>query len=141
MKRFLLLLFIITGFQQTILAQGDGSGRVRNMRIEYVKERLHLTPEQAKHFWPIYVRFLEERSALRHTYVDQFKSQAQNQQMSNYQAHRYVDENIEYKEKDLQLTKKYKDRFLEVITPEQLATLYQTEREFKQMLIEKLKDK
>lgn len=138
MKQFIIFLTIILmGFNT--LAQGDGGGRVRNLRKEYVKEKLKLTESQGQKFWPIYTRYLDERSSLRRMYRDQFIHK-ENGKLNNYDAYRKVDDNIEYKEKDLELSKKYKAELLEVISPQQLAELYQAEREFKQMLVERLKD-
>ncbi|MCC6186422.1 MAG: hypothetical protein IT256_04650 [Chitinophagaceae bacterium] len=121
------------------IAQGDGNGRVRELRKQFVAEKLNLSEPQNQKFFPIYSRYLNERSALRKAYKNQFINQ-QNGKLSNYDAYRKVDDNIEYKEKDLELSKKYKAEFLSVLSPQQLASLYQTEREFKQMLIERLKD-
>lgn len=135
---------IILGFTLLLLtlsaiAQGDGNGRVRELRKQFVAEKLNLSEPQNQKFFPIYSRYLNERSALRKAYKNQFINQ-QNGKLSNYDAYRKVDDNIEYKEKDLELSKKYKAEFLSVLSPQQLASLYQTEREFKQMLIERLKD-
>lgn len=138
MKQFILfLLIILSGF--TTLAQGDGGGRVRALRKEYVKEKLQMTEAQSVRFWPVYTRYLDERSALRRKYRDQFIHR-ENGKLSNYDAYRKVDDNIEYKERDLELSKRYKAELLLIISPQQLADLYQAEREFKQMLIERLKD-
>lgn len=137
MKRIILLLSILF-FQLQGMAQGDGSGRVRELRKEYVKGKLHLSESQANSFWPIYTNYLNERAELRIQYRDQFIHN-EHGQMSQSEAYKKVDDNIEYKEKDLALSKRYKAEFLKVLTPQQLAELYQAEREFKQMLIERLK--
>ena len=137
MKRIILVLSILF-LQLQGMAQGDGSGRVRALRQEYVKSKLQLSETQANSFWPIYTRYLNERSALRLQYRDQFIHNG-NELLSQSEAYKKVDENIEYKEKDLALSKRYKVEFLKVLTPQQLAELYQAEREFKQMLIERLK--
>lgn len=139
MKQIIFLLSILFFSSQITFAQGDGGGRVRNLRKEYVRGKLHLTDPQNQKFWPIYSRYLEERSALRKRYKDQFIHQ-ENGKLSDYDAYRKVDNNIEYKELDLNLSKKYKEEFLSVLSPQQLADLYQAEREFKQMLIERMKD-
>lgn len=121
-------------------AQGDGSGRVRNMRIAYITEKMNLPPEQNARFWGVYNRYLDERAALRLTYRNQF-AKNHSGELDNYEANRFVDDNIEYKERDLELSKKYKAELLRVINAQQLAELYQAEREFKQMLIEKLRSR
>jgi hypothetical protein len=136
----LILIITIALFSTQSFAQGDGSGRVRAMRVNFITEKMHLPPDQNTKFWSVYTRYMDERSALRKTYLKQFMSN-KNENLTKYQAYRRVDDNIEYKEKDLQLSKKYKDELLQVISPQQLVELYDAERDFKKMLIEKLKDK
>jgi hypothetical protein len=121
-------------------AQGDGSGRVRAMRVDFLNKKLNLGTEQSSQFWAVYNRYLNERSELRKIYKDQFRKNS-GKDLSKYQANRFVDDNIEYKERDLALSKKYKNELLKVINAQQLADLYQYEREFKQMLIQTLKDR
>jgi phosphoribosylamine-glycine ligase len=41
----------------------------------------------------------------------------------------------------LDLRKKYKDEFLKVISPQQLATLIESEKEFKRLLLQQMKDR
>lgn len=138
--RRIILIIAITLFGLHTQAQGDGSGRVRTMRINFITEKLHLPAEQNTRFWNVYTRYMDERSALRRVYKNQFKTNG-NAHMGEYAANRFVDDNIEYKEKDLELSKKYKDELLKVISAQQLADVYQAERDFKKMLIETLKDK
>lgn len=135
----IILSIVITLMTLSAIAQGDGNGRVRELRKQFVLEKLNLSEPQKQRFLPIYTQYLNERSALRRKYKDQFINE-HNGKLSTYDAYRKLDDNIEYKEKDLILSKKYKAEFLSILSPQQLASLYQTEREFKQMLIERLKD-
>jgi Spy/CpxP family protein refolding chaperone len=139
MKHILLFLFSFMIYTSSF-AQGDGGGKVRNMRIKYINERLQLPSDKNQKFWSVYNQYLDERSELRKIYKDQFVANGNNA-LDKYKANRFVDESIEYKEKDLELSKKYKNELLKVITSEQLVQLYQIEREFKQHLIETLKSK
>lgn len=137
MKQLLIIIAILLGSLGSF-AQGDGSGRVRGMRVSYITEKLNLPPEQNARFWGVYNRYLDERASLRRNYRDQF-AKGRSGDFDNYEANRFVDDNIEYKERDLELSKKYKSELLKVINAQQLAELYQAEREFKQLLIEKLR--
>jgi hypothetical protein len=137
MKQIIFIIAILLLHTQT-MAQGDGAGRVRELRIAYVKSKLQLSETQANSFWPLYANYLNEKSALRLQYRDQFK-QNNNELLSQSEAYKKVDDNFEYKEKDLALSKRYKVAFLKILTPQQLAILYQSEQEFKQMLLQRLK--
>ena len=57
------------------------------------------------------------------------------------EAMRSIDDDIEMQEKMLELRKKYKEEFLKVISPKQLATLVESEREFKKLLLQQLKER
>jgi hypothetical protein len=137
MKRIIFFLSLLL-INTISFAQGDGSGRVRALRLEYVKSKLNLNEEQSKKFVPVYTNYMNERAALRSIYKSQFSGD-KSTPMGKLQANQFVDDNIEYKEKDLALSKKYKDELLKCITAQQLAILYQSEREFKSMLLQKLK--
>ena len=58
MKQIIFILSMLLLTAQTAVAQGDGGGRVRNIRKEYVKGKLHLTEVQGQKFWPIYSQYL-----------------------------------------------------------------------------------
>lgn len=138
MKRVLIIaLLFIAGFHQNSLAQDDRSAKIRAMRASYLSGKLNLTEQQANRFWPIYNRYSDERKALRAGYKKLFNG-PQNNTMDKIQANNWVDDNIEYQEKELALKKKYKDELLKIISAQQLAILYQSEREFKKVLIEHL---
>ena len=54
---------------------------------------------------------------------------------------RSIDDDIEMQEKMLELRKKYKEEFLKVISPKQMAALVDAEREFKKMLLQQLRER
>jgi hypothetical protein len=138
MKRILfIVVLLISAFSLNSMAQQDRSAKVRAMRASYLSGKLNLTEQQATKFWPVFNRYSDERKALRGEYKKLFSGPQQNN-MDKIQANNWVDDNIEYQEKELALKKKYKDELLKIISPQQLATLYQSEREFKKVLIEHL---
>ncbi len=140
MKRIFFIMVLLFWSQLALQAQGDGGGRVRNLRKEFVRSKLSMSPQQEEKFWPIYNKYLLERTQLRNKYKNQFLNFNHGEKLSMAEAHRKVDENIEYKEQDLQLTKRYKEVFETILNPQQLADLYQSDREFKKMLIEKMRE-
>ena len=50
----------------------------------------------------------------------------------------FIDDNLDYQQKVIEIRRKYNDQFLKVISAQQLAELNKAEREFKQMLIKRL---
>ncbi len=110
--------------------------RVRAIKVAYITDKLELTTEQSAKFWPIYNRFEDERFDI----VRQYRRGNVGDPAID-ESLRSVDDDIEMQEKMLALRKKYKDEFLKVITPKQLAALIDAEREFKRMLLQQLKER
>lgn len=110
--------------------------RVRAIKVAYITDKLELTTEQSAKFWPIYNRFEDERFDI----VRQYR-RGNVADPATDESLRSVDDDIEMQEKMLALRKKYKDEFLKVITPKQLAALIDAEREFKRMLLQQLKER
>ena len=139
MKRILGLLFLLTIGFHTYAQDSQQSGRIRALRVSYLTNKLNLNANQSAQFWPIYNRYSDERRELRAAYKKNYKG-TQGRNMDKVEAYQYVENNIEYQEKELALKKKYKDELLRVISPQQLATLYQAERDFKAILIKRLQE-
>lgn len=116
---------------------GKRMERVRAIKVAYITDKLQLSAEQSEKFWPVYNQFEEERFTLLRKYRRSEGHAGQTPEESI----RSIDEDIEMQEKMLELRKKYKDQFLKVITPNQLAALVDAEREFKKMLLQQLKDR
>ncbi len=124
---------------QTGWAQQNRFEEIRALKVSFITERLHLTPEQASRFWPEYNKYQDELRAVRRSFREKY--QEQNKQATREQAREFIEASLEYQQEALELKKKYKDVLLKTITPEQLAQLYDAERDFKKMLIEQLKSR
>lgn len=133
MKRIIVIFIILITFQLGVLAQSSQSRNVLQLRKEYVISKVQLSPEQGSRFWPLYDRYHIERRALRTRYKDKYLKE--NSRLDNHTANKMIDDNITYKEQELELLKKYQVQFLQILNSQQLADLYMAEREFKQMLI------
>ncbi len=131
-----IILILLMAF--SVQAQpGKRMERIHAIKVAYLTDKLQLTSEESEKFWPIYNRFEEERFAIARKY----KKDAAAQGQSPEDAMRSIDDDIEMQEKMLELRKKYKEEFLKVISPKQLATLVESEREFKKLLLQQLKER
>ncbi len=64
-----------------------------------------------------------------------------NNSVSDSEALKKQDEILELREKDIQIERKYRDKFLKIISPKQYSDLIEAEHEFNRMLIDKLKER
>ncbi|OJW95656.1 MAG: hypothetical protein BGO70_11085 [Bacteroidetes bacterium 43-93] len=113
--------------------------RIHAIKVAYITDKIHLTSAQAERFWPVYNQYEDEKFALRKKYFANHSRPAQN--MDEDDSRKSIDDDIEMQEKMLEIRKRYKDQFLNVISAQQLASLYDAEREFKRMLIQQLKER
>ncbi len=135
LKRFFFsftLLLVFAG-KQAAFAQGS---RVQAVKVSYLSDRLSLTPDQAEKFWPIYNQCSGERRTLRQHYGSSSVRTAQDPE----EAMRQIDENIEYKQQELVLQKRCNEAYLKVLSPQQVASLMTAERDFRAMLLKKIKE-
>jgi hypothetical protein len=140
MKQLQYLFFSFSLLAALLFAGGSQTfaqtGRVKAIKVSFLSERLALTPAQAEKFWPIYNQCSEERRSLRQPYKDAARSASQDTE----EAMRQIDNNMEYKEKELALQKRCNDSYLKVISPQQVASLMAAERDFRAMLLKQIKE-
>lgn len=118
----------------------DGSGRqkIESAKIALITNRLNLTPEQAAGFWPVYNEYNAKKQELNRR-IRQLSGQSPAQQ--NLAGEAVLSDLREVnatKQKLADLDDEYLNRFLKVISPQQVKELYNTERMFNKMLLEKL---
>jgi hypothetical protein len=113
--------------------------RVQALKVAFITDKINLTSSQAERFWPVYHKYENDVRDLRRSYLNQNETKTKG--FSRQQAQRYIDDNLDYQEAVIDLKRKYKDQYLKVISPKQLSDLYAAEHEFKQILIQKLRER
>lgn len=114
--------------------------KIQDAKMAIITNRLNLTSEQSAGFWPIYNEYAQKRRDLH---------RAQRKIINDKRAEGKTDEQVlenlkevqEIKQKELDLEKEYQNRFLKVITANQVVELYKAERTFNEMLIQRLKQR
>ena len=141
MKRLLIIVIVFPLFLANLFAQPSKHKleRIHAAKMVYITDRLHITVDQSAGFIPLYNEYETEiravRKAFRQKYKDVFPEEA-----NDTTSRQYIDDNLEYQEKIIAIKRNYKDRFLKVISPQQLSELPQAEREFKIMLFRQIDD-
>lgn len=114
--------------KQLVFAQSDFQN-IRKLKIEMVLRDMDLSKETEQKFLPLYNAFCDETLELKKKIKGLDKSNADAQSKLAYRQ--------QYKEQLLQVEKKYNDKFLKIITPQQLETMHKSEDAFRKALIEK----
>ncbi len=111
--------------------------KIQDAKVAIITNRLSLTPEQSKDFWPIYNEFSQKKREMNRSMRQIIKSKGAT--TSDDQAMNSLKEVQDLKQKQVELEKEYQDRFLTVISAKQLTELYSAERDFNEMLLQRLK--
>ncbi len=137
---FALLLSVLTFSGSASYAQRHNEEEIRKIqdaKIAIITNRVNLTPEQSKDFWPIYNEFSEKKRDMHRSMRQLIGGKGEG--ASDDQAMNNLKEVQELKQKQLELEKQYQARFLTVISAKQLVELYKAERTFNDMLLQRLK--
>jgi len=140
----LLLLLLISFFSISSASAQQRSEeemkRIQDAKVAIITNRLNLTPEQSTGFWPVYNEYSQKRRDIH---------RAQRKIINDKKAEGKTDEQVlnnltevqDLKQKELDLEKEYQNRFLKVISANQVIELYKAERTFNDMLIQRLKQR
>ncbi len=142
MKHLFILLSVLIFALPASAQRGAGRQniqRVQAAKVGLITERVNLTGEQAERFWPVYHRYEEELRLLRREAVSDAFDKRSAGDLSEAESRRAIEERLERQEGRLAIQRKYKDQFLRVISAQQLVALYDAEREFNRLLVQRVR--
>jgi hypothetical protein len=114
--------------------------RIHAAKMAYITDRLRLSSDQSSNFIPLYNEYEKEVRQTRQSFLGKYKNGSADRE-NDAVARRFVDDNLDYQQRVIEIKRKYNDQFLRIISPQQLADLYQAEREFRQMLMKRLEER
>jgi hypothetical protein len=141
-----LALIILITAQCAFAQPGPGGMRKENMarihaaKMAYITDRIQLSTSQSAEFIPLYNEYERELRDIRQSYLKKYKGMDM-MDANDATARDFVDDNLDYQQEVLTLKRKYKDRFLKVISAQQVATLQKAEQEFRQGLKKRLEER
>jgi hypothetical protein len=141
MKRLLNIVIVLLFTGTLAMAQGgQHMQQIHAAKIAYITDRIHLTPEQSANFIPLYNSYEKDLRTVRQSFFKKCKDcdGDRRKEMAN---RRFLEDDLDYQQQVIELKRKYNDSFLKTISPEQLGDLYMAEREFRQILMQRLKQK
>lgn len=133
MKKLILLSLSLLMFVGLASAQDKAAARkkLNAMRIAFITERVELTPEQAKEFWPIYNKFSSEHRKLR----------KENMAPKGDDPDVLIANSLEKEQQILELKKKLYADLKNVISAGQIIKLKKAEKDFRKEIIQAAKER
>jgi hypothetical protein len=141
MKKLSIATLFLFAFAMAVVAQPGPRAEQRQEKMEAFKiafftEKLQLTPDESKAFWPLFNQFENERDALKDRYdLDNQKLEL----MSDKDVEAAVMQHFEMEEQLVKLRRDYVRRFMEVLPVRKVALLQRIDTEFKRALLEEIK--
>lgn len=133
---FFALLLTINSFAQR---GGQDKSKIQSMKIGMITENLNLDSEQAERFWPVYNAYeSEKRTIIRQ--IRQLQKGISSGELAAQAAIDAEEKILKLKKEELSVTSAYKSKFLQVISTNQYAALIRTERQFHDMLMDRLRE-
>lgn len=141
MKRIILFMLLAVLCGSGLFAQGgqqaaERARRIKSYRIAVFTEVLKLTPQEAENFWPVYNAYQDQREDLQ----KQLKPGTQVESMSDAEVEDHIKKHFELRQRELDMEKDLVQKLRKVLPSRKIAQLPIAEREFREGLIQKLKE-
>lgn len=118
----------------------DRRDNIEAMKIAFLTKKLDLSPEEAQQFWPVYNQYTDKLQEIRKKRrMDNKEAKHNFDEMSDKDVEQAVDNEIVFRQKELDLQKEYHSKFKAVLPIKKVAKLYQAEEQFKRVLLDKLR--
>ena len=139
----LFLALCLTSFAQKNNDEDDRLDEMIDDKIEYIQNKVGLTPEEAEKFVPRYKKYIEERF---HTYekspLDNIDiHEKKNKKLSEEEYKKINEKFINGKINKALSTKLYYEKFQEIVPESKIYKLYMAERSYKYELLKKVQNK
>jgi hypothetical protein len=137
MKKYIYLVAIIATI--SLNAKAQKGERLESMKIGFITERLNLSSDEAKVFWPVYNKFTDDMKKLRQSSKGKISEEmADMPAMTDAEAEKILNDMVNFKIQEADLLKKYAAEFKKVIPVKKVVLLLKAENDFKRELLKKL---
>jgi hypothetical protein len=120
-------------------AQEKGLQRIHAAKMSYLTDRLKLDGRQASRFTAIYNDYERDLRVIRRSFYKKHHVRLlEIDRAENMAARQRVEEDLDYQQRVIELKRSYNDRYLAIMSADQLADMYVAEKEFRQLLMKRL---
>ena len=138
---FILMNALISTGSTLAQPQQPQKENIEARHIGFITNQLQLTPEEAKVFWPVYNKYHAEVEALRKNHVTELLSAKVNfDSYTDDQVSKLIDDEMDYRQKELDIQRKYNPEFKKVLPVKKVAKFYRAEQQFKINLIREMQN-
>jgi hypothetical protein len=137
MRHFIFTLLFGLSLMATVMAQpGDRSKfeRIEALNAEFLTKNLDLNKEEAQGFWPVYNTYRQEMNKL-------FRERHAARKRAKEEGGQSAVNGLNFETRMLETKKRYLTQFYQVLPKNKADRVYPAEREFREHLINQLKER
>lgn len=112
---------------------------IKAQKSAFITQRLQLTPEQARTFWPIYDQYESEMEALRKNMRSDRGDVRKDSDLTEAEAAKAIANDLDNRQRQLDLRKKYVEQFKQSIGAVKTLALAKAERDFNRELLKRMR--
>ena len=133
-KLFITLLFVGLSITQAFYSQENPKKVDKEAaKIAFFSNKLALTAEESKLFWPVVNEMEKELKDLRIKMKEQIKSSKSETELSDKELESMMDARMELGKKQMDIKIKYHEKFKETLPIKKVAKYYQATKEYKKL--------
>lgn len=102
--------------------------KLQSVKIAFITQRLDITPEQAKEFWPLFNKYEEEKGSKHHRLREISKTDQDG--LTDPKAKELIAERFKIEQELLDIEKAFYQKVGKVISPKQAFSLHEVNRDF-----------
>lgn len=115
---------------------------IEALKASFITQKLNLTKEEAQKFWPVYNEYQDAKDALHKEQREEFKNYKDRfDQLSEKELTEFVDKQIIYRQRELDIDKKYHAEFKGTLPIVKVALLYRAEQEFRREVLKEMQNR
>ncbi len=112
--------------------------KVQAAKVAYITSKLNLTTAQAQSFWPVFNEFESARRKIRFQ-LKGLQRESKLAVLNEEQIKANVRKRLALRQEELDLEKQYAEKFMKLLSAAQVAELYESEKEFTKLLLQRWK--
>jgi len=140
MKQLIIAMLFLIPVVTMAQRPGERNNEIESYKIAYLTQKLELSPEEAKVFWPIYNDWQREQVTLNKERVQKmirFRKITEIEEMSDTEIQTLIVNDFNYKQRELNLERKYYHRMSSNLPIKIVGKFYRAQEAFKRELLAK----
>ncbi len=140
MKKLISSICLIIMTSWMLSAQGGKEqikDRIKAKRVAFITDKLELSSQEAQVFWPLYNGFKEKERALR----EDLRPSKKIAEMTDQEVEQLLEDRLDNEEELLAAKREFLKEAKQVLPIKKLAKLYRAERRFKEMVLQRSRER